>query len=239
MPIPMGDCSWASYLDTETNRSVFVEEKFRLVWTDKEVDPTTNTMGIMRNFSGDIIPSAMWLPFCSGHVQNYPTVKAAPLPQKHVHTDTEKRRMLFINENGRPVVNYIPDMKKIEELETILSDAGHLDWYYGPEKLIDPVTKKELFIRQTGVTRKKEGKTVAGEFYLGEKRHSQPTRLLRDMLKIAGKPKEIYEGKTIRAFQSLQTSYKGVIKKLEQLMPAYIHKTTMCQRPAKSPKLYR
>lgn len=118
-------------------------------------------------------------------------------------------------------------------------------FYYNNTKLYDE-KQKPLFIEWINVIEKKDkdGKTLlSGIFKLRNEVSSQPTRLVRKMLEMAGFPKEYWstkskKGSALRPYSVLTTHLNGKLYRLEDLFPADTRKAHIPKKPKKRPREY-
>lgn len=111
---------------------------------------------------------------------------------------------------------------------------------YKNTKLYDK-DSKPLFIEWINVIEKidKNGDIrLSGLFKLRNEVNSQPARLLRKMLKIAGYPQEYWKtdtkkGSALRPYSDLTTVLNGKLYRLEELFPADTRKAIIPKKPRK------
>ncbi len=134
------------------------------------------------------------------------------------------------------LVHFKTNSKNIKNVLKMQLEKEPLRFYYDDQILYDS-NQRPLYIEWRGV-KMSGGNLLKGDFYLRKEKNSQPARLLRKLLKLAGFGKEHWstkskKGSAIRAYSILTTRIDGKLYRLKDFFPTDTRKNNIPKKPKK------
>lgn len=221
---------WIEMRDEDTNEIVYYKKKPKHVFY-----PFRNSeKGEIRHISGKLIEK------CKDYDETDSEIELPKIKSKlgKIRCDIiAKYETSKVIDKKETLVYIETNEKNIQNVLKMKIEKEPLRFYYKDMVLYDK-DKKPLFIEWKNVKENvKDGKhLLKGEFFLRNESNSQPTRLLRKMLKMAGYPEEYWDthsskGSALRPYNDLTTKIDGKIYTLGELFPKDTRKLYIPKKP--------